>query len=435
MTKPGWARCAAATLVEDRGDLVDGLVLVAADVELDERGVPVLGDLVCVAGCERRADVLDVRDLRDAGDDVRDRSVEGGRAHASRAALDEDVLGGLRLEAGIEDPVHATRLARPGRALVDARRPDHAAERDGDDDEGEPAEGGGLPVSWRSSDPCGPRGCGRGGGALAVGAMVPVLLRVRACRVELHVSTLGAQTARRRRREAGFGLRPADDSASYPGRRRPVRSLQYVHCVSRLGHLARTYWFDAVVVLLARAAMVEVAVRRGLARTRRPRRCGSSFPRSPSWRCRSSRVAASRSAARRRTGCSPRRSRSSTDGSSRSDQRLRPRDGGRVPAREPARRAQGADRAWPSSSAARRSSSTTRPSHSASEQIFIPLLFGICWLGGLRAPRAGGGGRGGGGTGGPGRAGARDGRAHRRRRGARADRAASSTTSSPTPSA
>jgi signal transduction histidine kinase len=39
--------------------------------------------------------------------------------------------------------------------------------------------------------------------------------------------------------------------------------VQYVHRVSRLGYLARTYGFDALVVLLAFAAIVEVALGRG----------------------------------------------------------------------------------------------------------------------------------------------------------------------------
>ncbi len=38
--------------------------------------------------------------------------------------------------------------------------------------------------------------------------------------------------------------------------------MQYVQCMSRIGHLARTYWFDAVVALLAIEAMLEVSVRR-----------------------------------------------------------------------------------------------------------------------------------------------------------------------------
>ena len=66
MKKPRMGLLRGGDAVEDRVDLVDRLVLVAADLELDERGVPVLRDLAGVAGSERRADVLDVGDLRDA---------------------------------------------------------------------------------------------------------------------------------------------------------------------------------------------------------------------------------------------------------------------------------------------------------------------------------------------------------------------------------
>jgi hypothetical protein len=133
--------------LEDGADLVDRLVLVASDLELDERAMPVHRDLTCMAGIERRADVLNVRHLREARDDVLDRGPEGGIVRSKRAALDQDALAGGLLEAGVEDPIHAARLAGPGRVRVDVLRPDHAAEGEGDDDEGEPAERGGLPVT------------------------------------------------------------------------------------------------------------------------------------------------------------------------------------------------------------------------------------------------------------------------------------------------
>ena len=126
--------------VEDRADLVAGLVLVAADVELDERGVLALRDLAGVAGRERRADVLNRRHLRHARDDVLDRSGEGRVAYANGAALDQDALAGRLLEAGVEDPVHAARLAGPGRVRVDVLRADRAADGERNDDEREPAE-------------------------------------------------------------------------------------------------------------------------------------------------------------------------------------------------------------------------------------------------------------------------------------------------------
>ena len=102
--------------VQDGTDLVDRLLLVAADLELDECGVPVLRDLGRVSGLERRADVADVRDFRDARDDVRDRRIEGGCRHvASRLWIRTRSRRGL-LEARLEDPVHAAGLARPCRS-------------------------------------------------------------------------------------------------------------------------------------------------------------------------------------------------------------------------------------------------------------------------------------------------------------------------------
>ena len=58
--------------------------------------------------------------------------------------------------------------------------------------------------------------------------------------VELHAATLGARrdgvVARSdsARRQVGFELGPADDPASYPGRRRRARDVQYVQRVSRI---------------------------------------------------------------------------------------------------------------------------------------------------------------------------------------------------------
>ena len=43
-----------------------------------------------------------------------------------------------------------------------------------------------------------------------------------------------------------------------------VRELvEYVRCVSRGEHLARTYWFDLLIALLAIAAMLDVVLARG----------------------------------------------------------------------------------------------------------------------------------------------------------------------------
>ena len=84
--KPGWARCAAATPSSDRLDLVHGLVPVAADVEVDERGVPVLRDRAAVdvlhrpASFETRATTSSIA------------AVKARIADPCGAALDQDVL-------------------------------------------------------------------------------------------------------------------------------------------------------------------------------------------------------------------------------------------------------------------------------------------------------------------------------------------------------
>src|SRR5581483_11603028 len=115
-----------------------GLRLVTADLEVDEHGVPVLRERAAM-------DVLHRRQLRNARDDVIDRSGEGGVADARRAALDEDALPGGLLEPGVEDRVHPARLARAV-VLVDVFRAHEAAEAERDDDEDEPANGRLLPM-------------------------------------------------------------------------------------------------------------------------------------------------------------------------------------------------------------------------------------------------------------------------------------------------
>ena len=66
---------------------------------------------------------------------------------------------------------------------------------------------------------------------------------------------------RRHRRQASFALVPADDSRSdpptirrsyrLPGRRRRAQDVQYLQRVSRFENLARTFWVDALIALLA----------------------------------------------------------------------------------------------------------------------------------------------------------------------------------------
>ena len=125
-------------LGENRIDLLGRLIGCAADLELDQRRVSVGGDLPGV-------DVLHDFELREPRHDVADRGREGGVGRRELAALNQDALRGRALEARVENPVHPARLARPGGVRVDRLRAGHA-EREGDDDEGEPAERRRLPV-------------------------------------------------------------------------------------------------------------------------------------------------------------------------------------------------------------------------------------------------------------------------------------------------
>src|SRR5664280_3551022 len=67
----------------------------------------------------------------------------------------------------------------------------------------------------------------------------------------------------RHRREAGLRLLPSDDFDSYLGRRRERRGWSTFSDVSRIEHLARPYWFDLLIALLAIMAMLEVVLGRG----------------------------------------------------------------------------------------------------------------------------------------------------------------------------
>src|SRR5205814_3724817 len=89
---------------------------------------------------------LNGRLLRNAPYDVLDRGVEGRRARSNGAALNQDALIRGQLEPGIQNPVHAARLAGTGRVRIDLLRADLAANGERDRHEREPTEGGGLPV-------------------------------------------------------------------------------------------------------------------------------------------------------------------------------------------------------------------------------------------------------------------------------------------------
>ena len=193
-------------------------------------------------------------------DDVLDRGREGGVGRRERAALDEDALAGGLLEAGVEDPVHPAGLARARRVRVDRLRADHAAEREGDDDEREPAERRRLPVV--------------GAPAAHAGRQVVRLASVACCghaRSSFGVDVtcaIDARTAAARAASSEGRIRARDQPTiprSYSGRRRRARRVQYVQRVSRIRDVAREYWFELLIALLAVAGMLELDRRTRLA--------------------------------------------------------------------------------------------------------------------------------------------------------------------------
>ena len=76
----GMSRLDRGHLGHDRVDLVHGLVELAADLEVDDRRVPVLGDLRGVGLSERRADVDHLLERVEQGRRVFDRGRELGVA-------------------------------------------------------------------------------------------------------------------------------------------------------------------------------------------------------------------------------------------------------------------------------------------------------------------------------------------------------------------
>ena len=193
--------------VEDRLDLVDCLVLVAADLEVDERGVSVLGDRAA-------PDVLHGRQLRDARRHVVDRCGEGRRRRPRAERLWIRTLSsrGL-LEAGVEDLVHAARLARARRVgsmfFMPTRPPSPKA------------------TTTKASQP-----------KVAVFQWAALQRPMRAARLEwcglldmlvapfrsIAADATSAAGRQSSERKVGFGRGPGDDLGSYSGRRRHERA-------------------------------------------------------------------------------------------------------------------------------------------------------------------------------------------------------------------
>ena len=133
--------------VDHRVDLVDGLVRVAPDVELDDRGVPVGRNPAGVFLRVRALDVGNHVDGRDAPLDVGDSRPERGAVGGERPALDEHGLACGLLEAGVEDPGGPAGLARERVVVAELLRAHGSADHDHRDHEREPAEDRRLAVT------------------------------------------------------------------------------------------------------------------------------------------------------------------------------------------------------------------------------------------------------------------------------------------------
>ena len=131
--------------VDDRLHLALGVVLVALDVELHERRVPVLRDLG-----RREQRVLDVGDLLEGGDLLEHLADDDGEAavvRGHRLRLDEHALRRRPLEARVREDVLGRRRLAGGRVLLlQRRRAGRRPQEHGRRDERQPAEGGALPV-------------------------------------------------------------------------------------------------------------------------------------------------------------------------------------------------------------------------------------------------------------------------------------------------
>ncbi len=131
---------------QDRLDLVLGVFGLAADVELDQRRMPVARYPTSTARRKRRIDVGHVWLRLQPPDYVLHGGVEPRARRRQRRALNEHQLLRRLLELVVEDPLDTAGLTRP--RFVHRQRvcSHHMSERERHEDERQPAENGRLPV-------------------------------------------------------------------------------------------------------------------------------------------------------------------------------------------------------------------------------------------------------------------------------------------------
>ncbi len=131
---------------EDRIDLLDCQVGVAADLELDQRGAAVRRDLTPISGVERGADVRHRGLPGEGAEDGAYRGLERRVVRLQRVALNQDALTGRLLEALVENCERAARFAWSREVGCLLCPDDEHANCERDEDEGEPPEDRDLAV-------------------------------------------------------------------------------------------------------------------------------------------------------------------------------------------------------------------------------------------------------------------------------------------------
>jgi hypothetical protein len=126
---------------ERRVDVLDPLVVVAGDLEGQQRRAPVLGDLAGGVCVERRDDLLDVREVVEALYELCGGGLQRGPGAVARSSLQQHLLtAGLAKARLVDREVGGLRRAVAHLGVAQRVRADHAAADRRGDDERDPAE-------------------------------------------------------------------------------------------------------------------------------------------------------------------------------------------------------------------------------------------------------------------------------------------------------